>query len=849
LEISLFNDEYDSAPKPLQIAGWPALSAIVRQHTPQRDKFGMPLWSPAMLRGGKKVHHVVSVCALVIDIDGEKLADGTKPGVPLQQLIDFLAGLRCAYAFATSFSYSGGDMIKGRVVIPLDKPCPAALWKTVWNAAMVLLGASAGLTDTQCKNANRMYFLPAHQPHVQPIAFEQQGPPLSLDALLRYAPEGAPIKAAEAEPGKFTVTQEMLAKLGQKLSKGTGAKIAAGEVIKLVCKGLPFAPDGNRDQTIFLTCSQIAWAWPDADPASIAGLFRASLSQMPGADGSYFSEQAVCEKLVRLQLEARSKRGPVNLSENARRISEAYSGTRDLPYTAEELARWTAESGTLANKWLLVHASAGIWVFFDGDYRGPFGAGTKAAVRTFLAPAISAGVELSRYDDKTGKQIEKTVDELCAEYGRIIEGNVLDLSIRRSYLDTETHTLVSACAVPRVTEGEYSADFDGYLRAAFNGSTLESVLDWLATVTDLSEPAPALILTHEPGSGKNMLAEGVARLWTENGCTKMESVLGNFNEALIGCPLIHAEERIPASPSGLPRTEEFRELITSFSRPYKKKFQSESTIRGAVRVVASANNPEKIFSKNDATMLDARAIGDRMIHARMLPNARAYLQGLGGDRVKHMVQSDAIARHCLYLRATRIVKRGARLVINSNPGDLLRELSLGSGPKWHVILWLYEFCRFPDQHYGRVDLKGAPAATWQLLEAPHENHALLVPGGGPLVERYRLLVNANKLQLAWADYLSQNVRIDAGHIDQFLRQFAPHKQRREMRFSAAGQSSRATSYIDVGADVLAQWCETTGEPLDPVIEAFQRGPAFDDWRANGGGLGGLAGAPKLALVK
>jgi hypothetical protein len=83
-------------------------------------------------------------------------------------------------------------------------------------------------------------------------------------------------------------------------------------VLKAITKGEPFAEEGNRDDTLLSVCGYMAYAWPFADPRSIARLFDKSLDAMatqnePPTRDDVIDKFARCAGLEKEKREARPR--------------------------------------------------------------------------------------------------------------------------------------------------------------------------------------------------------------------------------------------------------------------------------------------------------------------------------------------------------------------------------------------------------------------------------------------------------------------------------------------------------------------------------------------------------------
>ena len=111
-------------------------------------------WSPIRLRplaGGvyrRRNALVDFVSCLVIDLD--------EGGIDRAGLRDALGDVHAIYHSTYS---SSADRPKGRAIMPLAKPCPAALWPRMWQWVESRLGA---VVDRKCKDPARVFYVPSH---------------------------------------------------------------------------------------------------------------------------------------------------------------------------------------------------------------------------------------------------------------------------------------------------------------------------------------------------------------------------------------------------------------------------------------------------------------------------------------------------------------------------------------------------------------------------------------------------------------------------------------------------------------------------------------------------------------
>lgn len=469
----------------------------------------------------------------------------------------------------------------------------------------------------------------------------------------------------------------------QKLGRGLD-QIAKGEM-----------PNGGASAIV-----QIAKtiAGPNVDANSIAKLFAQSLQITPDAP-TVEQLQTVIEGE---QANARTQKIAADLGRDAearRRIREAFTDGRDWPYTEAELEAMAALAGCTRDdaqhRWIIQFRKQ-FYIQFMGAYQGPIAAEELIPrAMTFLAPASSAGVIVEGL----------TPAELMASYGSPATNVIASMIDKFSRFDASAHTLIEAACPVRDLVPTFDPDVDHWLRL-LAGPKFDKLCDWIAASTRLDRPCPALFLRGPTGNGKSLLICGLARQWTEGKPTDLEAAMGTFNSALLDCPLVFGDERIPRDARGNPRTEELRELITRVEHPLRRKHIAESSVRGSIRVALAANNLNMLNIPGELTNQDIAAIGERFLYIDLDDDdfraAQFLISKGGGEFALKLVQEDRIAKHALWLRDTRSIIVGGRWAVPGNCGELLQAMRTGAGLRWPICHWLVAWL---------MDTAKAPAAS------------------------------------------------------------------------------------------------------------------------------------------
>lgn len=189
---------------------WPVLCDILLRHLPRAAKGGRA-WSPVKYLEGKTRSNegVAAVSCYVADIDDGTLPEALRGGWKTPD------GRPLAYALHSTFS-STPVTLKYRVVFPLATPVPAADWPAVHRK--LTLALMGGHADPACKDAARLFYLPAC-------------PPDALENVYVETQEGDWIDPAdfpEPEPDPLQVSEEVMRRVFAEGSPRTVGSDAAG---------------------------------------------------------------------------------------------------------------------------------------------------------------------------------------------------------------------------------------------------------------------------------------------------------------------------------------------------------------------------------------------------------------------------------------------------------------------------------------------------------------------------------------------------------------------------------------------------------------------------------------------
>lgn len=772
MRIARYRNERDNAPEIADLE-WPQLVERLTRHTitpcSRTPAPGFDLcarkdcghksgeaWSPAILNpcpakchkagtrsdcGGGRFHrlnaNVVAITVAVFDLDH-------LPAAKLLEVAATIEGSGLAYIMHSTHSHDlEGDNACLRLMLPLSRAVTAAEYPKLREAVIRRFNLPA---DPQTKDLARLFFLPSCPSDADAIAEHGPGGSIAVEHFLAEAGAApapsavapapsvdsggsAPSTQGEGSPVDLEALRDRLRAVNKADSK---------ELARRILRGEPLAEEGSRDETLNRAVSLVACAVPAETPSeAILELLRPSVLAMPGApppgDPDWLRLAAYKLERARERRTENDKRRDEFNAEVRRRLArdsatstvadEPDAPPEDLsaPYTAEQIERWMNEQGAATyeefeRRWIVQRAKA-FWIFVGGAYRQPI---TRDDLDVSLPRDLArAPVELHKITAEGNPRPAK-VPELLRQYATVARDVQASLALQRSFYDATSQTFFEAVRpLRRITPREHPEvqTWLELLGAGFEGTNREQrdkLLDWIATVSRLDRQSCALYFDGAPGVGKGLLANGLARLWTTGGPTELSRVLGGFNDSLINCPLLFADESLPAV-KGI--TAELRRLIGSTQRTLRRLYLPACNLDGSIRMIIAGNNDRLLDTGEDLSTHDLEAVAGRFFYVdARAPDgeqhpAAAYLEDLGGTPVVNKwITDDMIAEHALFLQSTRQVNEGARFIVEGKAAEFHEHLATGSGIAGLVCEWLVR--HLSDPGTARAAAPGARALVF-----------------------------------------------------------------------------------------------------------------------------------------
>lgn len=362
----------------------------------------------------------------------------------------------------------------------------------------------------------------------------------------------------------------------------------------------------------------------------------------------------------------------------------------------------------------------------EGDYVGPLSRGEHVVQGLASVVPRSAGLDLEEYVEKNGKSVPVPcpLPQVMASYGTQALG--LEYSYTSPRSELRGLTFVQRVARTRDLEPRFNQLIDAWLRM-LGGQHQETFLDWLATLTQLDRPSCAVLLKSGPGTGKGMLAAGLARLWSPTGqAVPFEEAFAVFNGSLRSMPLVFADESVRVSKGvGIDAADALKKATGDVTHAVQAKYQNTTSLHGALRVLIATNASGGLdFGGRNPTQADLDALEQRVLFLQPDDTAGEYLRALGGfNHTEAWVKGDGIACHVLWLAANRSVQSGPRLLVEGRGGlsEVLAADSSDARPVLSAIL------------------------ACVLGPGPRDEKAARVHGG-------QVWVNGSKLREGWANW-------------------------------------------------------------------------------------------------
>lgn len=550
-----------------------------------------------------------------------------------------------------------------RVILPTAEIIDPKDFKSIWLNFNVFTNE---INDPSTKNPSRLNFLPSTFDLQKAWHFHNEGEWISIHK----------IPSSRKTDNSYIQLPDFL----RRMNNDNPLKSA----LRNVYSGQSFAEVGHRHETILKLTYWIASIEDKLNYQDIKKLFNSSLETMryqleaPTIDEVWTSYTGAIEKIKAQKLEK----------------IQSYQSQGQGQYTADELVAIAQAQNTtpdrLFDKWILQSTGGGWFLNDKGEYVGPVHKDDMAtAIYIYLKRAPVRTVTLTQNSFKY-----RPVVDVVRECSSLVHQVVSDLTAQKTYYDTDTSTIYEAVRPYREVKPKYDPQFDRWLKIV-GGSLYEKLVDWLSCCPDLSKLLCAVYFDGPPSTGKTLLAMGLAKIWTDGPPADIELILSNFNDELVRCPLILADEEIPRQYYKQNVTATLRSMISTTTRTLKRKYKPTSELKGAIRLILTANNEFLLSTKEGASAQDLEAIAQRFLYVPVPKEAADFLETLSRE-TKQLWADKIIAQHTMWLCENHVVEKpGKRFWIEGDVSQMHRLLITGSYWTSLCCEWLVRYLMNP----------------------------------------------------------------------------------------------------------------------------------------------------------
>lgn len=669
-------------PTTTKVKGVDTPAPVCPSHVPNANKCEArrrQMWSPCVYNGTRSDANVIGMSCVTLDLD--HLTEEQITAVCLK--VDEL-GWACIMHSTHSHNPNKDDHCY-RLVFPVTEELTREQIKPTRDWVQAQLGVRA---DEQTKDLSRAYYLPSRP---------KRGPPYVFSSVTGKAIEPvagfAPVVASYVQPTATGVLQtlehpERTNGDMHALKKALSKKVVGDPLVKRCLAGDRLADQGARDSALNQLAGKLVFGLPpDASIEAIVEFGRQSVCAMdPPEHGTWMEvwrdkvERAIQRRAGELaKIKERNDIAKAFLCSHAA-YGEPEEEATDGPFPLEKVELWAQEMGfpnaaAFQKQWMIRHRG-GHWVFCNGRYKGMV---PDSDIEYSLArDLVRAPVRLTA-PDKLGQEMPRPIKQILHDYATVARNVSASLALQKSYYDPGHQTFHEAvCPIRPELRPRSHPEVHEWLEI-LGGPVL---LDWVACVTKLDKPAAALYIDGDKGTGKNVLADGLAHIWHKGNATAFKDVVGTaFNDAITRCPLIHADEGIPKTDTII---DDLRRLIGSSGMPLNRKFLPVVNLKGCPRLIITANN-SRVLLDTGATLgpQDIEAVTQRIrrLHAN-IESAR-HLEKIrnekGYEYIQAWVDHDKIAEHALWLRENREVNEKTRFLVEGVDPAQAEQMTTGTG--------------------------------------------------------------------------------------------------------------------------------------------------------------------------
>ena len=259
---------------------------------------------------------------------------------------------------------------------------------------------------------------------------------------------------------------------------------------------------------------------------------------------------------------------------------------------------------------------------------------------------------------------------ILSEYAVLASEVIFVLGGSEEYYVPENFKFYMSSCKPLDVPSVYHEDVAKWLSllAGKNEADKEALLDWLATFFMFKDVNTAIYLRGRDSCGKSMLPIALSSIFGSSPVPFTEAI-SNFNDALTKSPVVWLNEGISMNPDAF--TFEFRKVTGDLEHKVQGKYLPTASVRGAFRVVVTANHNKALPLSESGSEDDGIAVIKRIRYFEVDPEAAIYLEENGGKqgisrdwvRYEDTDKPGKICEHVMWLANNRKPVLGSRFLV------------------------------------------------------------------------------------------------------------------------------------------------------------------------------------------
>lgn len=655
-------------------------------------------------------HNVKRFHLAVIDFD-----DGTQED--LEEIEKRIADYR--YIKYSSYRCDPkNNVLKYRYLLELDKPIPPSQLK----AYMLFFDYkfTKNKNDKACSSISQAFYVPANNVNLnfnceisyndgKCLEVHEEYTKESDDSLLReLASFECNVDRAE------NITKSQLAVLSEKLSESSNeTKKNSGLVLKELINTGNFSEDimGNHDAFLKVS-STVGRAFPNMNPEVLVDLFSESQQDKK----NNYNEHEMIRNLM-YGFEQGAKYTLLNKEkqkENA--ISNLENISEDILTRCNEKHMNIAPSDfykyliiVVGKSYYIYHPKKRQYIKYSKDH-------TMNAIKQTIENVNICGEHgivktFDKIETSKGEVYRpKSMEQLISEHGYVcteVKG-FMDSQHEHEYFNPHNEIFYEQLLKRRELAPKYNENVDKWLKALCGNKESEyrDLCKWISFGLTLNDPLSILYLAGAASTGKSMFGTIMSRNWTTEGFTPAHRVLGQLHNAQIkDCPMVVADEALPTNVEYGNIADILREFVSNDNHTLRLMHTDGYKIKGYLRLVLAANNPNLLSIKGEQTPEDIEAVAMRFFYLKVSKKAAKFLAQLNKENwseISTWKKGDVGIAHFRWIEQNTDISERDRFGISKGE-DYIRQIIRTNGAGADILSALISYVT-ADPIYRESDL-------------------------------------------------------------------------------------------------------------------------------------------------